>query len=129
MTGLGEEARIQWHSPTLGVLGVAGSLFPLLELGQLLNFGQELLSSGENRTYLTCWAQKESLPFFFLKILFYFIDSRERGREREREEENYQCERETSLGCLLHVPQLGTQLQPRHVPRPGIKPVTFRFVG
>ena len=42
----------------------------------------------------------------FYKILFIF---RERGREGEREEE-------TSISCLLHTPNWGPGLQPRHVP-------------
>ena len=47
----------------------------------------------------------------------------ERGREREK----HRCERETPTGCLSHVPRLN--LQPRHLPRAGIKPVTFQFMG
>ena len=35
-----------------------------------------------------------------------FIDFREREREGEREEEKHGCERETSISCLLYVPQL-----------------------
>ena len=47
--------------------------------------------------------------FIYLKVFFYFIDSRERGREEERG-------RETSISCLLYTTQLGLNLQPRHVP-------------
>ena len=36
-----------------------------------------------------------------------FIDFRERGREREREK--HQRERETLIGCLPHMPHLGTE--------------------
>ena len=39
------------------------------------------------------------------------------------------CKRETSTGCLLHTPSWGPGPQPRHVPWPGIEPVTFRFTG
>ena len=47
--------------------------------------------------------QEEIVLFFYLfkKILFIF---RERRREREREGEKHQCERETSIGCLLYMP-------------------------
>ena len=47
--------------------------------------------------------QEEIVLFFylFLNILFIF---RERGREGEREGEKHQCERETSIGCLLYMP-------------------------
>ena len=45
------------------------------------------------------------LPSFFL-IEDVLIDFRERERkgEREREREKHQCERETSISCLLHMP-------------------------
>ena len=45
---------------------------------------------------------------FFLKNFIYLLFFRERGREGEREAEKYQCVRETSIGCLLHTPPLGT---------------------
>ena len=57
---------------------------------------------------------------FFFKILCIF---RERGREGERG-------RGTSMySCLLHTPYWGPGLQPRHVPRQGIEPVTLWFAG
>ena len=37
----------------------------------------------------------------FFKTVFTF---RKRGREGEREGEKYQCERETSISCLLYAP-------------------------
>ena len=46
---------------------------------------------------------------FILKIFYVFI-FRERGREGEREGKKHQCDRETLVGCLLHAPQLGTEL-------------------
>ena len=67
------------------------------------------------------------VPFFKIYILIF--DFREREREREKEGEKHQCERETSIGCLLCVSQPGTNLQPRHVPLLGIELVTFQFVG
>ena len=47
-----------------------------------------------------CWY----IGKFFLR--FYLFIFRERGREGEREEEKYPCVRNTSLGCLLHSPDL-----------------------
>ena len=43
---------------------------------------------------------------FFKKILLIF---RERGWERERKGEKHQSERETLIGCLLHVSRQATQ--------------------
>ena len=40
--------------------------------------------------------------FFFRFYLFIF-------RERVREGEKHQCDRETSIGCLFHVPHPGTE--------------------
>ena len=51
---------------------------------------------------------------------------RERGREGESKGAKPP---ETLLGCLLYVPQLGPNLQPRHVPQLGTKPWTFQLVG
>ena len=53
------------------------------------------------------------IPLFFLKsgfkiqgYIYQFWGGL--GRERKREREKHQCERETSTGYLLYVPQLGT---------------------
>ena len=51
----------------------------------------------------------DSIHFIFISF-YFFTDSRKRGREGEREGEKHRCERETLIGCLLHVPQLGTKL-------------------
>ena len=37
--------------------------------------------------------------------------------------------RDRAIVCSSHTPKQGLSLQPRHVPRPGIKPVTFWFTG
>ena len=58
-------------------------------------------------------------------VLFF----RKRRREGEREGEKHQCERETLISCLLHNPNWGLNLQPRHVPLLGIELVTSCFVG
>ena len=63
------------------------------------------------------------VPFFTL------IDSRERGREGGREGEQHRCERETSVGCLPHVPWPGIDPHPRRVPWWGVKPRTFQSAG
>ena len=57
------------------------------------------------------------LLFFFFKILFIFL---ERGRGRGRK---------TSISCLSLATSRGPGPQPRHVPRLGLEPVTFQFVG
>ena len=49
------------------------------------------------------------LASFYLFIIFFsFTESRERGREGGREGEKHVCERETLIGCLLHVLGQGT---------------------
>ena len=48
----------------------------------------------------------------------------ERGEGREKERE-----RNIHVGCLSHTPFWGPGLQPRHVPRMGIEPVTLWFTG
>ena len=45
------------------------------------------------------------------------------GREKERERNVCVC------GCLSCAPYWGPGLQPRHVPRLGIEPVTLWFTG
>ena len=62
----------------------------------------------------------------YLLILDYFL---ERGARREKKREKNRCKRETSIGCLWSVPQLGSNPEPRRVPRPGIRPTTFGFAG
>ena len=39
-----------------------------------------------------------------------YLFFRDRGREEERKGEKQRCERETSISCLLHVPQVGIRL-------------------
>ena len=45
----------------------------------------------------------------------YLFLERGEGREKERER-NIDDKRETSIGYLLNTPNLGLNLQPRHVP-------------
>ena len=65
------------------------------------------------------------LVLFFL-ILIYF---RKKGREGEREGGEHQCERETSIGCLLYVLRMGTWPATQTRALTGIKLVTFHFAG
>ena len=69
---------------------------------------------------------QDYILLLFLKDFTYF---REMGWEGEREGEQHQCAGGTSIGCLLHTPNWGPGLQPRHVPYLGIEPVTFWFTG
>ena len=71
--------------------------------------------------------RKHFFPLFLKR--FYLFIFREQGRERGREGEKHQYVRETSTGCLLHMPQLGTGPKPRHVPWLGTELVTLRFAG
>ena len=57
------------------------------------------------------------------------INFREREEGRERNREKHQCEREALMGCLLYVPLLGLNLQPRNVPWPGTEPAAFWWMG
>ena len=57
----------------------------------------------------------------FHHLFKVFILEREEGRE------TWMCKR--NFGCLLHTPNQGPGLQPRHVPWLGIEPVTFQFSG
>ena len=49
-----------------------------------------------------------SLVSFFFFLRFYVFIFREKGKEAEREGEKHQCERETMMGCLFYVLQLGS---------------------
>ena len=60
------------------------------------------------------------MHFFFLQTLFIF-----RGERREKEKE-----RNINVWLpLVHTPNWGPGLQPRHVPWLGIEPVTLWFTG
>ena len=70
-------------------------------------------------------------PNWFLKTknkqkklyLFTFREGKERGRERAM------CEKYIDLHRSVVSRKPPTWPQPRHVPWPGIKPVTFQFAG
>ena len=66
---------------------------------------------------------------FLKKNFFSFINSRERGREGENKGEKHQ----SVAPCMcpnwgLNLDQ-GPNPQHRHVPWPGIEPMTFQFAG
>ena len=80
------------------------------------------------------WALSDEF-FFFLKIFYYCFFLRfylfifregKGGRKRGRETP---CTRDTLIGCLLHTPNRGPGLQPRHVPWLGLEPGTSLFTG
>ena len=55
--------------------------------------------------------------FYFLK--YYLFIFRERGSGEEREGEKHRCERETSIGCFSHTPDLGPGRVPSALTRNG----------
>ena len=55
------------------------------------------------------------------------VDFRERGREGEREERYIDVRGKRWLVAFRRHPNQGSNLQPRHVPRPGIEPITTWF--
>ena len=61
---------------------------------------------------------KKYFPHTLFFWMFYFFIFRERKGERKRER---------MCGCLSLAPYWGPGLQPRHVPWPGIEPVTLWF--
>ena len=76
----------------------------------------------------TCTHSHTEFSFFFFFLRFdLFILERREGKEKERERNI--CARDTQIHCLSHAPNWGPGPQPRHVPWPGIKPVTFQFTG
>ena len=59
---------------------------------------------------------------FIFKVLFIYFQREGKGR-RKRGRETSMC------GCVSHAPSWGPGMQPRHVPRLGIEPVTPWFTG
>ena len=74
------------------------------------------------------WSFLKPTHFFTILKRFYLFIFRQREREWEGRKK-HQCEKETSIGCLVHVPQPGPNLQPRQAPWPGIKLAASRFAG
>ena len=73
------------------------------------------------------WSFIETQPLRFIYIFSFFLEIllifRERGREGERNIDEWEKHRLVAS----HTPTWGRDPQPRHVPRPGIKPATFQF--
>ena len=63
------------------------------------------------------------------KIIFFYLCFRESRREGEREGEKHWRGRETSISCLSHRSHQGPNPQPKHMPWPGTKQVTFCLAG
>ena len=68
---------------------------------------------------LSIWQETESIIIIII-IKHIYLPQRERKGEREKINV-----RETSIGCLPHVPGQGLKLQPRCAPWLRIKPVTL----
>ena len=56
------------------------------------------------------------------------IDFREKGKKGEREEERHRCKRETSIGCLSHVPDWGPNRNLSTCPDPASNQRPFGFL-
>ena len=88
-------------------------------------FEVSLTSKKFKKCCFTVWP----LKCIFLKRFYLFI-FRGRGKEGEREGEKHRCVREISMcGWLLHTPNWGPGLQPRHMPWRGIELATFWSAG
>ena len=87
-------------------------LSTVIELESLGVYAVKFLAS--NCYFSVSLREKEALKnISFLKVLtqgYVVTDMRERERER------HQCEREILVSCLLYIPQLGIELQPKYVP-------------
>ena len=78
----------------------------LLAVSHPVSATSETFFSDGGRTSLRAEALDSSRFSLFL----------ERGGEGERKGERHQCVRDTSIGCLSHVPYWPPGPQPRHVP-------------
>ena len=58
-----------------------------------------------------------------------FIDFRKKRRKWQNKREEHQCEKESSIGCLLYVPDWGSNVQPMFLPWQGFEPKTFCCMG
>ena len=65
----------------------------------------------------------------FMDIRFFKKDFERDGNGWRRKGEKHQCERETSISCLLHAPQPGTEPATQACVPTGTKPATFHFTG
>ena len=75
-------------------------------------------------------SKKSMYLFFFLTQGHIFIVLLEKEGEVEREKErNIDGKEKHQLVASLMCPDWGLNPQPRHVPWPGLKPMTFQFIG
>ena len=86
-----------------------------------------ILKSKIGTRMIFCYWWSDLLNFFYFNIYL----SLEKGEEREKERERNIDVREIHwlIGFFLHSPNWGPGPEPRHVPWPGIKPVTLWFAG
>ena len=77
-----------------------------------------------NWSYISTWRQyiRYMISTYFLR--FYFIIF----RKRKRWERNIDAREKHWLVAYCTCPDWGPKPQPRYVPWPGMKPVTFHFV-
>ena len=69
---------------------------------------KSLLSNHRLKLFQVGFQELQGLvSFFFLRFIYLFLD---RGEGKERGRKTSMC------GCLLHTPNWGLRLQPRHVP-------------
>ena len=92
-----------------------------------LVLGRLMPLEGGRETHLYIWyymyGNGHGLIIYFLRF-YLFLERGEGGRGRET------LMWERNINWLpLACPQPGTWPQPRHVPWPGIEPVTFQFAG
>ena len=72
------------------------------------------------------WNTFTFLLWVFLKFFILFLGRREK-REKERERNLHAWEK--PIGCLLHIPHLGTRPATQACALTGIEPATFLFAG
>ena len=79
--------------------------------------------------YVLGWTRSSVfLLFLFFKDFIFLILEREKDREKERERNIDERDKHRSVASGVH-PTHGLNIHPRHVPSPGIRPVTLCFLG
>ena len=73
-------------------------------------------------------SENSTYHLMYVCMYVFLIESREKGSEKERERNTDVSEKHQLVASCMR-PAWGRNVQPRHVPWPGIKPVTCQFVG